>query len=503
MSQFRLGTRRPAPSLLAIRLWASAIRLWAPRLREPRLWEPRLWAPRLLALFFLAYGGTGVMAIACLMPPFQAADETNHADRADQIAGLGLLGLRQGGDTAGGIVDLGLDRASAAFDRLRFHPEIKTTRAMADQAAAADWRPRGPLAFPNTAIYPPFFYLPGALGILVGKHAGLSVLNTLLLARLVSGGVSVLIAAVAIGMAGGMAPLLFTVLCLPMSLALFASVSQDGPMIAASALGVALLGAPTGRSRLAVACVAVCLVAMARPAYLPLALIPALLWDNSWHRAAWRRRLVLAASTTVPVVGWIMLTGAVTLPHVTSAHTSQQIQALLANPGLAERIVVNTLARQVQEGGPYFREFVGVLGWLDTTLPNPYYAVTGIILIVATLAVILEPGTAPKPGPRPAPGPPGNASLLPMLLNGVLLVAAIVAVFVLEYLSWSPIGGGIVEGVQGRYFLPIALFLPLALPRRPEGHLARAAPIAIILLLYPAVSLALTLRAIVMRYYLG
>jgi len=31
-------------------------------------------------------------------------------------------------------------------------------------------------------------------------------------------------------------------------------------------------------------------------------------------------------------------------------------------------------------------------------------------------------------------------------------------IFVIEYIIWLPVGGNLIEGIQGRYFIPIALF---------------------------------------------
>jgi uncharacterized membrane protein len=83
------------------------------------------------------------------------------------------------------------------------------------------------------------------------------------------------------------------------------------------------------------------------------------------------------------------------------------------------------------------------------------------------------------------------------------------AVFGAMYLIWSPVGGPVVDGVQGRYFLPIAAFLPLvALGERPsEGQASTVRRLQrwanVLVLAFPLVSLLVVERAVVLRYYLA
>lgn len=447
-------------------------------------------AGRWFAMLFCLHAGIGVTTIAVLMPPFQAADELAHFERADQVAGGGLVATRyDGGAASGGTIDLADDVLAAPFDAIRFHPERKVTRAMLEAAARVRRDGRGLQSFPNTAIYPPFLYFPAALGLVAGHAAGWSVLHTLVLSRLLDGVASVAIGALAIAWAGPAAPLLFAILCLPMSLALFASVSQDGPMIASGALAAVLLAraadAAGGRrgACLTGGCIALALVGMARPAYLPLVLLPLLV-----PRVPLGWRVGGTAAATGAIVTWIALTDRMTLFRPEALQVARQMHAALAHPGLWPAIAAGTIRVQLAHHLPYVQEFVGVLGWLDTPLPAPFYAVA-----LAGLALALVLSLPPQP--RLAPGP--------RLLAGLLLAAAALAVFVLQYLSWSPVGASYVEGVQGRYFLPVAVFLPLVLPhlRRPLPARAVAAG-RLVLGFAPCLSIAVTIRAIVLRYYL-
>ena len=202
---------------------------------------------RWIAAAFVLYGLIATALLGINTPPFQVADETMHFMRAAQIADGGFVGTRvpqfspdhATGSAGGGAIDPALVEAAAPFNALAFHPELR--------AKQADWAPnvhwsgaRAPVSFP-TANYPPFFYLPSAAGIVAGRKLGLSVVQTLYLSRLLTGLIAVAIGALAIAIANGAAPWIFTILTLPMALSLVASVSQDALLIACAALAGALL----------------------------------------------------------------------------------------------------------------------------------------------------------------------------------------------------------------------------------------------------------------------
>jgi uncharacterized membrane protein len=82
-----------------------------------------------------------------------------------------------------------------------------------------------------------------------------------------------------------------------------------------------------------------------------------------------------------------------------------------------------------------------VLGWLDTPLPHTAHRIAGLSLLVA-VALVLTRGPDVRSRLRVAAAP------LLLLTAGAVILA--------QYLSWTPVGAHAVEGVQGRYFLPVA-----------------------------------------------
>ena len=88
-----------------------------------------------------------------------------------------------------------------------------------------------------------------------------------------------------------------------------------------------------------------------------------------------------------------------------------------------------------------------------------------------------------------------------------LILGAIVSaicVFGALYITWTPPGAATADGVQGRYFLPLALiFAALPLPRgMPRSNHIRQVIVGIVAV-FPMATLEVVMRAVVLRYYLA
>lgn len=452
---------------------------------------------RYLAVAFLFYGLVATALLGINTPPFQVADEQIHFMRAEQIAEGEFVGTRfsqnlPGGKTeptGGGTIDPALVDAAAPFFALPFHAELRAKRA--EWAPNVHWSGKRSLVSFPTANYPPLFYLPSAAGILVGRELDLSVIYTLYLSRLFTGVVAVALGTLAIALAGGAAAWIFTILTLPMSLSLMASASQDALLIACGALAGALLVRGIRRpiaadgKLLASLAVALSLVATARPPFGALALLPL----GLPRLQLWRRMLV-ALVVVICTLSWARIAAVTSLTNfgaVVGADPAAQIQLIRHQPLLALKAV--EAATMMSKA--YLAQFIGVLGWMDTSLPISYYRVATAMLVVSAAAAMLATNSKRM-----------TASNYLPIAAGVAFAS--LGVFLVQYVTWTVPGHAIVDGIEGRYFLAPALAGAALLPslggtRAPR---LRTALLALILI-FPAISLALAMHAIVLRYYLG
>ena len=438
--------------------------------------------PTTLAAVYTAFASVFVLLLAVLLPPIQGPDEGAHFVRADQISRGHPFSRRLDPENAGGVIDLGVMDAIH-----RFYPIVTDTaaRVRPDMYAPVAWGAAGLWSFPNTAVYPPVFYLPAAIAIFAGKHLGLDVLHTEIWARVAQGIASLAIAAAAVSLSGPAAIWLFTLLLLPSSAALMGSLTQDGPLLASSALAAAcimqvdLQPEPRIQKRyLLVASAIIALLGMSRPPYAALGLL--LLAPSA---AAWRTRFMFLAGAWLASSAWWIFCALDVFVSVDESHAANagaQLHYLLAHPGRIPALVDATMSTWfVQEYAGYF---------ITTFAPHDWFNMLAWLVLAYAAAATLVCGTL--------------ASGMSVALAATGVTAATLGIFLLQYLTWTPVGGPTVLGVLGRYFLPMAALLPVAMIRRPAMRMKLPALALVPVLGFPVISMVTTLHHLLLRYYL-
>jgi uncharacterized membrane protein len=459
--------------------------------------------PRSLPLLYLLLSLPLAGTLCVLTPPFFVPDESAHAEREIEIAQGEWLAHR----TAQGVgapMDTGFLAVDGTFQQVQAelaarYPIAHTRpdgRVSASELAAlrpVRWSHRSTFAsFQNTAVYPPFLYLPQAVGWRLGQAADLTILHSLLLARLMAALAAIFFGWLALRICATGRTLLFVYLLLPTLLSLTASCSQDSLLLSSAALAMAIVSRSIASRDLAAArqlthaelwaagaLLALCIAA--RAPYLPLAfllLLPAL--DAS--RIGWRsvRTPLLASLGVVAVVAaWLAAVHPLGTLISPGAAPSLQLAYLRFHPvsGLAT-LVFGTLRRL-----PVLL-FTGMdmLGTNDVTPPRLLYLpLAGSIL---ALAVLLPWNGLRRPAPRAL-----LAALFFILVAGISFI---------EYLIWTPPGAHEVDGLQARYYLPLVPFL-LLLFRSPLA----AAPPPPRRRLYVAIALAVFLAVVLTTPWLA
>jgi len=440
--------------------------------------------PRNVALLFGLFASLAILLLATTMPPLQNPDEEAHAFRADQVSRLVPMGQVLDDGEFGGTISSGLVEEEQKTAGLRFHPEIKATRDMTVPLAWGSLLQRG---FPNTAVNPPFFYLPAAALAAISRSAGIPLPHALVLMRLANGVTTIIIAAAAISLAGDAALWLFAVLLLPMSLAVTSAVTQDGPLLASGALAVSLylhLRKPHSLYRLVsftAMCVLLTMIAMARVPYFAFVLLIL----ATPVRLSWRVIGMLFMS--VCVVGWSLRSAAhFPLPHWPQGVVSPglQVLSLVTHPWRVPLLIIRSLQAN---DGMIARSFIGQLGWLDVELPAFYRRLAWAGLALAATLVWRR-------------GTPGGATRQ-WRLEALAVAGAVLGVGLIQYITWTVVGSPVVDGLQGRYFLVPALVLGVLFTRDAGSARPSADWPAVPVLLLPIISIAVTIHALILRYY--
>jgi uncharacterized membrane protein len=434
-----------------------------------------------LPWLFLIYALPSVIVLSITMPPFQVTDEVAHIERADQVSRGTMIS-----DLLGGTVDGSWTVIAGLYQGIPFHPEVKQTVALAHEAGAVRWSGSNDhVNFQNTAQYGPFLYAPQAIGVLFGRLVGLSLARTLVTARMINGFAACVVGALALSICRRGRALTFATLLLPMTLSEFGSASQDALLISLSILAVAMASRAlteqrsAGTLEFAVFAFIVIATTMARPPQFALAfLAPAFVGRRD---PAWRSKGLIVAIVVGTVIIWMRILSGLTPPPPPEASLSGQFQRLLANPFLLPTVILNSLAHQ---GRWLLATLIGCLGWVDTLMPGWYYRTAAGALIIALIA-------------------PGNRArvLWPTTLALLTFVALLVAMCASLYVTWTPVGKPTIDGLQGRYILPVLPLLAWAIPESGPRLEQVLSPTWYPVLLFPLMTLAVTPVVIMERYY--
>ena len=411
-----------------------------------------------LSFFFVLVAIPCLFLNAFLLAPFQGADEINHFARAEQVASGCIVGQRIDQKIAGGYVSKSLLNASKVVEHIPFHVENKLTsdiilelRQLKIQSEQVFY------GFGNTVINAPIFYLPSSLGIGFSKFIDTSILNTLLISRILNGLICIALSSMALYVVRFGKHIMFSILTLPMSLGLFGVVSPDGLIFACTALVVALItriedykSSSEKGCLLALLVILLSSVVATKIAYLPLIFL--FFVPSVYHHIGLRGALICTSATLFVEFLWFVfgiLPVSVPLFHdgyVISA--KDQLYHIISNPLSNFSLIFNTL---LTLGGFYIQSFIGILGCLDAYLKPQAYVYYEIYLALSILFDFLFEKK----------GEPRRGDALFVIL---IFLATFFCIEYALYLAWSPVGGSIIEGVQGRYFIPMMLLLTLIVP---------------------------------------
>lgn len=414
------------------------------------------------------------LAYGAILPPFEAPDEPPQFYRAAMVAEGSFLARRDyrqeryvGEEIPARLIQIEHTWPAAQ----RGHPEKKVT--VADWQKLWEVQPldrhlRHFAVVVNTATYSPLSYVGAALAMRVAFALQLRPLAVFYAARL--GGLLAWICLVTLALA--ILPLgrwLVALLALtPMSLHQAAAVSADswnhGWLLLTFAVLLRVALSPDGPVRRAEVWTVLALLfgtGLLRQTFVPLALVAFLMprhrFENRGHQWAFYLGAGLAAA--LPALAWTLANRENVVWQNPELLPEAQMKFLAEHPLHLLRTLPATLA---EHGMRWAREFVGCLGWLDTALPA--WFVGGFWVLILAAALLRTPGEPRLP----------FSGRVPLLLAfGAMVLLTLTALFVLVTPPTSPT----IEGIQGRYFTPLAPLALISLTWRgiPASERAQAA----------------------------
>jgi uncharacterized membrane protein len=420
-------------------------------------------------MFVLAVGLICGLGFVFLTPPLSGYDEPVHFLRADQVASGHLVASQHGKQYGGAFPatltkDLRVLLSDGVFSRDR-------TKVFKHFGDAAPSGPKRFLDFSPSAVYSPVPYIPEALLMAVGHQFGASVLVLLYLGRIGSLLGTIGLLALAVARMPSRKWILATVALLPVTVLQASMLSADGVTIALAllvfALAFALAATPRGdvtKRQLVEIAIATTALGLAKPPYILFALLFAIPWWR--HRGAVGHALVASTATGFAAfAAWNAYAASIYVaPRYPNGGADRFAVFTHVDPHRQERFIehhpwtfVQTIQRTLSS---YWHSFLH-----DVIAQAPLVSVPSWV-IVAGAVILLAGAVLPTVAPR---------AVVRWRARVVIVATAaltFVALMALAYAGWNAVGAPRISAFQGRYLVPLAPLVLVALPARTRVLLA-------------------------------
>jgi hypothetical protein len=441
------------------------------------VWQYLSFKRLVIAIFVLCALPEGIF-LAVATPLAQVSDETSHVARE-----LGLL--------HGAVVPVRKFEINPESGLPRLHSGVKVNLGILitsfgkfsnidgrpvvtqdDYIALRNEPPNNTRIYaniPNTGLCFPVPYIPAAAGFAVSRLFSLNPFLTLMAGRFFMLAAFIMLGCIALSIAGYGEGVLLTVLLVPMTLSLAASLSQDGILIGLTSVAAAAFTRnPNLYPKLyLLGVISIALVIMDKAPYLPLL---GLAWLPFSAPQFWRRfKITLIAA--IPIAIWIIILALFVIapfdrepyhpyPFYKGDHN---VLFYATNPAINLHIILSPASRLITmplqflgfDHGLLIHELIGVLGRESLFFSEPYYLAWKISFFVALLGLFAV---------RLRPSGESGKSLLNACFVLLLLAVTTWAIIVSQYLNWDWVGEAEIGGPQGRYFSLLLPFLILAVP---------------------------------------
>ncbi len=409
-----------------------------------------LWVERNTQLFCFLVGLVCSIPLIFITPPFQVPDEPQHFYRAYQIS-EGQLLARVENRVAGGMLPSSLIKLSSDHLGSRAihteRPIIKRPWSVSFADFATPLLPyrREFIDFSGAAFYSPIPYIPQSSAIALGRMFGAGPLAFMYLARLVNVIVAVFLISLAVRHSPLSKPGFMAAGLLPMSVYLFASLSPDAMVIGSAFLYTSLaLEAYANKnwttSNLVMAIICATIFCSIKIVYAPLILIA--FFSGFDTERPIKSLGIQTALIIIPIsitVMWMHSVSGLIVPVKLGTSVVGQLQHVIGHPFL----FLQAVAHGFLWNEFYFFTTIGVLGWLKLKLPTLSYCLAAVSLLISIFSVSHIKSVR---------------SSFTMAWWGVLALSSIGLIMLALYLYWTAVAAVTVDGVQGRYFIPV---LPL------------------------------------------
>ena len=417
---------------------------------------------------FLAIALTFGLIFTLIIAPFHAESEPQHYYRSYQISEGKLIADKKITDCygqqfetylpsttcVGGMLPKSILTTAKITEGIESRKNPKRKQNLQDIIALLnlplDSNNRVFLRFPNISLFFPLTHLPQAFGMAIGRLFHLSPLVLLYLGRICNLLVWVLLVYLAIKIIPFYKWVLILLALTPMSLFQASSLSGDALTNGLSFLLIAVIlktafkrEKQITKSEIFILALLSLLLSLCKLAYCPILF---LLWVIPVQRFRSKKQYFLTLSGIVlfslaAVLSWLVLTRHLNVPlrlDAPTVTTEQRLDYLASQPWKLLVLIGNTLR---VHGLTYLEQYLGGMGWGETKMPFWHMVSYGLVLL-GVAACDREKDIAI------------SAKQKAIILS--IVVTNIVLIFTLLYITWTSLDSDVIQGIQGRYFIPLS-----------------------------------------------
>lgn len=395
---------------------------------------------------FLIFGLTIGSVFVLVMPPGRAPDEASHFFRIYEIIEGHIVS-----DTNDDGKIIGSEEPGSIMivEKIASNNDI-TYREIAEHLGDMD---NDEKIFVTTTAYKynPVSYAPQIVGMGIGKILNFPILISSYIAKFANLFFCVFILYFCIKKTPILKNIIFLLAFLPISLQSMCSLSADGVIfVSAVALVCFILYSIYSRKTpftkrhfffMLILCI---LLMISKIVYAPLCLIlfciPKERFGNNRKKMSWIFGIGILVITVFLI--WYFISPSL-LPNT---DPNAQISLILHNPIKFFFIVINTLTYNIHQTLFFFSgTFGGYLEWYNV-MPTLVYILTIYTILVLLCAKARQTIHTTK---------------TLKIFSIIIFLSIILGIYTTMFIVWTGAGKTIIEGVQGRYFLPALLLIPI------------------------------------------
>ncbi len=307
-------------------------------------------------------------------------------------------------------------------------------------------------------LYSPVPYIIPAFTVLIGKLLGLSVSILFYLGRLANLFFYLIIIFLAIKYTPFLKYVFVLLGLMPMALYEAGSFSSDGFNIAVSFLLIAFILKlafddeiiKVNKKQFLIIFILGAALALSKEVYVLLMLIFLIVPKNKFESTSLKYIWFFNIFILSIVMGllWSLLVEGTYVPISMQVSPMAQLSFIATDSISFVSIYLGSIFHNLSY---YLTTFVGSFGWIDTGLDTPLPLFLVYIYVIFLFFAALTDNIKL------------DLKLNQKLISLSIFLLTFTSIFILEYLTWTVVGNHIIDGVYGRYFIPIAPLLFLAI----------------------------------------